>query len=112
MRKVVTAVRVLRALRRPRAALPRTGPRTGRLLAGAGTAALLALVPACSDSSGRPGPPGEVASTRAATGWDRSPSSVAAVGDSITRGFDACSVLADCPAVSWSTGSEKDVDSL
>ncbi|WP_435245586.1 SGNH/GDSL hydrolase family protein [Streptomyces sp. NRRL F-5630] len=126
MRKVATAVRVLRALPRahralprtgaplprPRAALPRTGRRTGRVLAGAGTAALLALLPACSGSSGRPGPPGEVMSTPPATGWDRHPSSVAAVGDSITRGFDACSVLADCPAVSWSTGTEKDVHSL
>ncbi|WP_405993584.1 SGNH/GDSL hydrolase family protein [Streptomyces sp. NBC_00986] len=44
--------------------------------------------------------------------WDSSPSSVAAVGDSITRGFDACSVLSDCPEVSWATGSSASVDSL
>ncbi|WP_262057722.1 SGNH/GDSL hydrolase family protein [Streptomyces sp. STR69] len=44
--------------------------------------------------------------------WDRSPSSVAAVGDSITRGFDACTVLSDCPEVSWATGTEASVDSL
>lgn len=44
--------------------------------------------------------------------WDRSPSSVAAVGDSITRGFDACTVLSDCPEVSWATGSSASVDSL
>ncbi|KOU35000.1 SGNH/GDSL hydrolase family protein [Streptomyces sp. WM6378] len=44
--------------------------------------------------------------------WDRSPKSVAAVGDSITRGFDACTVLADCPEVSWATGSDAQVDSL
>ncbi|MFF2652016.1 SGNH/GDSL hydrolase family protein [Streptomyces sp. NPDC058045] len=44
--------------------------------------------------------------------WDRRPDSVAAVGDSITRGFDACSVLSDCPEVSWATGSDPDVDSL
>ncbi|MFF3464783.1 SGNH/GDSL hydrolase family protein [Streptomyces sp. NPDC002619] len=44
--------------------------------------------------------------------WDRSPSSVAAVGDSITRGFDACSVLSDCPEVSWATGTSTEVDSL
>jgi lysophospholipase L1-like esterase len=37
---------------------------------------------------------------------------VAAVGDSITRGFDACNVLADCPEVSWATGSDAKVDSL
>ncbi|MER6788292.1 SGNH/GDSL hydrolase family protein [Streptomyces sp. NPDC000658] len=44
--------------------------------------------------------------------WDSSPSSVAAVGDSITRGFDACTVLADCPQVSWATGDSADVKSL
>ncbi|MGQ4358472.1 SGNH/GDSL hydrolase family protein [Streptomyces sp. SAS_272] len=44
--------------------------------------------------------------------WDSSPDSVAAVGDSITRGFDACGVLADCPEVSWATGSSAEVNSL
>ncbi|AVV42808.1 SGNH/GDSL hydrolase family protein [Streptomyces sp. ID05-04B] len=44
--------------------------------------------------------------------WDASPDSVAAVGDSITRGFDACGVLADCPEVSWATGSSAEVNSL
>ncbi|MDQ0813623.1 lysophospholipase L1-like esterase [Streptomyces sp. B3I7] len=44
--------------------------------------------------------------------WDRGPDSIAAVGDSITRGFDACNVLSDCPTVSWATGSDASVDSL
>ncbi|MER5193037.1 SGNH/GDSL hydrolase family protein [Streptomyces sp. NPDC002755] len=44
--------------------------------------------------------------------WDSSPSSMAAVGDSITRGFDACTVLADCPEVSWATGDSAEVNSL
>ncbi|MFJ4961060.1 GDSL-like Lipase/Acylhydrolase [Streptomyces sp. ADI96-02] len=44
--------------------------------------------------------------------WDPRPGSVAAVGDSITRGFDACSVLTDCPEVSWATGSDRGVRSL
>ncbi|MFD5557119.1 SGNH/GDSL hydrolase family protein [Streptomyces sp. NPDC127068] len=44
--------------------------------------------------------------------WDRSPQSLAAVGDSITRAFDACSVLSDCPEASWATGSDADVRSL
>ncbi|MFF7328939.1 SGNH/GDSL hydrolase family protein [Streptomyces sp. NPDC008150] len=44
--------------------------------------------------------------------WDTGPDSVAAVGDSITRGFDACSILSDCPSVSWATGSSTAVDSL
>jgi lysophospholipase L1-like esterase len=124
MRKAVKAVQVSRALPPARPALSRVRPALSRVrpalpgagvrraLAAGGAAALLALLPACSGSAGRPGPPGESVPTAAATGWDRTPSSVAAVGDSITRGFDACSVLADCPAVSWSTGTEEDVDSL
>ncbi|MET9777537.1 SGNH/GDSL hydrolase family protein [Streptomyces sp. NPDC006367] len=44
--------------------------------------------------------------------WDTSPESIAAVGDSITRGFDACTILSDCPEVSWATGSSAEVDSL
>ncbi|MEU7032805.1 SGNH/GDSL hydrolase family protein [Streptomyces sp. NPDC046237] len=44
--------------------------------------------------------------------WDRTPASLAAVGDSITRAFDACSVLADCPEVSWATGTDTGVNSL
>ncbi|KOV71127.1 SGNH/GDSL hydrolase family protein [Streptomyces sp. MMG1121] len=49
---------------------------------------------------------------RPAPVWNRTPDSIAAVGDSITRGFDACTVLSDCPEVSWATGSDARVDSL
>ncbi|MFW6690218.1 SGNH/GDSL hydrolase family protein [Streptomyces sp. MAR4 CNX-425] len=42
----------------------------------------------------------------------RPPRSVAALGDSITRGFHVCEPLADCPEKSWSTGTSEDVDSL
>ncbi|MFG3257828.1 SGNH/GDSL hydrolase family protein [Streptomyces sp. NPDC048172] len=59
------------------------------------------------DASGRPKP-----SPSPTPIWDRKPESMAAVGDSITRGFDACSVLSDCVKVSWATGSEPQVDSL
>jgi lysophospholipase L1-like esterase len=64
-----------------------------------------------------PGPSGTGArkakpSAEPTPAWDSSPASVAAVGDSITRGFDACSVLSDCPEVSWATGSSAKVDSL
>jgi lysophospholipase L1-like esterase len=44
--------------------------------------------------------------------WDASPTSIAALGDSISRGYDACSPLADCPAVSWATGTRASVRSL
>ncbi|MEU5700159.1 SGNH/GDSL hydrolase family protein [Streptomyces aurantiacus] len=64
-----------------------------------------------------PGPTGTTAraakpSPRPTPAWDRTPRSLAAVGDSITRGFDACSVLTDCPEVSWATGTDAKVNSL
>ncbi|MEU0850781.1 SGNH/GDSL hydrolase family protein [Streptomyces flaveolus] len=55
--------------------------------------------------SGRPSP-------KPTPAWDTSPESIAAVGDSITRGFDACTILSDCPEVSWATGSSAEVGSL
>ncbi|MET9292568.1 SGNH/GDSL hydrolase family protein [Streptomyces sp. NPDC003077] len=44
--------------------------------------------------------------------WRTDPASIAALGDSITVGFDACGVLSECPEVSWSTGTDPAVDSL
>ncbi|WP_073951950.1 SGNH/GDSL hydrolase family protein [Streptomyces kebangsaanensis] len=44
--------------------------------------------------------------------WKHSPDSIAAIGDSITRGFDACMVLTDCPEASWATGGDASVNSL
>ncbi|MFI0897122.1 SGNH/GDSL hydrolase family protein [Streptomyces sp. NPDC020983] len=44
--------------------------------------------------------------------WNVHPASVAALGDSITRGFDACKPLQDCPDVSWATGSRGSVASV
>ncbi|MEW2163912.1 SGNH/GDSL hydrolase family protein [Streptomyces sp. NPDC007084] len=79
--------------------------------------ALAALLGAagCDASGGASSAPsggGSHASPKPTPAWDRSPRSVAAVGDSITRGFDACSVLSDCPEVSWATGSDPRVRSL
>jgi lysophospholipase L1-like esterase len=62
------------------------------------------------DSSGPTSPTAR--SVKPTPTWDVSPHSIAAVGDSITRGFDACTVLSDCPEVSWATGTSSDVDSL
>jgi lysophospholipase L1-like esterase len=39
------------------------------------------------------------------------PKSMAALGDSITRGFNACGFFFDCTALSWSTGTDTKVDS-
>lgn len=48
-------------------------------------------------------------STRAAAAPLAKPRSMAALGDSITRGFDACSLpLKDCPSKSWATGDDVD----
>lgn len=74
-----------------------------------------AALTGCSSDGGPAarGPEGARSPSPAATpAWDASPASVAAVGDSITRGFDACAVLADCPEVSWATGTDGGVRSL
>jgi len=39
------------------------------------------------------------------------PNSMAALGDSITRGFDACPNFGECVASNWSTGTDPSVDS-
>ncbi|MEU3981639.1 SGNH/GDSL hydrolase family protein [Streptomyces sp. NPDC026672] len=76
--------------------------------------ALAAFLPAAAacDAAGDHTPAPRRTTARPTPVWDRSPSSVAAVGDSITRGFDACTVLSDCPEVSWATGTSTQVDSL
>ncbi|QTD98322.1 SGNH/GDSL hydrolase family protein [Streptomyces cyanogenus] len=67
----------------------------------------------CAGGDGHaPAPKGTKARAVRPPVWDRSPGSLAAVGDSITRGFDACTVLSDCPEVSWATGRDARVDSL
>jgi len=53
-----------------------------------------------------------VATLLAATGCLPTPPRprvVAALGDSITRGFDSCGPLAECPQVSWATGTDPGV---
>ncbi|WP_030859559.1 SGNH/GDSL hydrolase family protein [Streptomyces sp. NRRL S-37] len=97
---------------------------TARRPARRARAAVLAVVAAvalgaagCDAVGGSPAPSGTAAkkerpSPKPTPVWDTSPESVAAVGDSITRGFDACAVLTDCPEVSWATGGSEEVDSL
>ncbi|MGW4596681.1 SGNH/GDSL hydrolase family protein [Streptomyces sp. NPDC004457] len=76
-------------------------------------AAVLLGAAGCDDGAGSaPAPAGTRAGAARPPVWDRSPDSIAAVGDSITRGFDACTVLSDCPEVSWATGSDATVDSV
>ncbi|MFG2980097.1 SGNH/GDSL hydrolase family protein [Streptomyces sp. NPDC048258] len=85
--------------------------RARRTLAGAGAAVVLLAGAVTGCGPGGKGDEG-VRGAQAAPRWNTAPSSIAAVGDSITRGFDACSVLADCPEVSWVTGNDPAVRSL
>jgi lysophospholipase L1-like esterase len=87
----------------------RTGLRTGVTLL---TTAAVLSTSGCFGSSDDPSRNGPGRSGKHAEGpaWNTRPGSIASLGDSITRGFDACSVLSDCPRVSWSTG--RDVNSL
>ncbi|MGW4274924.1 SGNH/GDSL hydrolase family protein [Streptomyces seoulensis] len=88
--------------------------RSHRLRAAHAVAAAAVLtVAGCSTAGGgASGDTGARASAKPTPEWDTSPESIVAVGDSITRGFDACAVLTDCPEVSWATGSDAAVDSL
>ncbi|MEU5997112.1 MULTISPECIES: SGNH/GDSL hydrolase family protein [unclassified Streptomyces] len=95
---------------------PRAAVATATAVLLAATVATAAIV-ACDASGGNsPAPNGPSAhdkpSPKPTPTWNTSPNSLAAVGDSITRGFDACSVLADCPEASWATGTGSDVRSL
>lgn len=84
-------------------------------------AALLAAALLLTGCTGRPAAAPSVAAppSAAATG-SASPSptptgaplTIAAIGDSLSRGFDACAHFGDCPEVSWSTGRDAAVDSI
>ncbi|MFF1279483.1 SGNH/GDSL hydrolase family protein [Streptomyces sp. NPDC058299] len=78
----------------------------------AAVAAVVLGAAGCDGGGGPAAPGGTKAHAARPPVWDRSPASIAAVGDSITRGFDACAVLSDCPEVSWATGGDARVDSL
>ncbi|MEV6552486.1 SGNH/GDSL hydrolase family protein [Streptomyces sp. NPDC051597] len=95
--------------RRSRTGRGRTAP------AAALTALALAVTAGCTSSGApvehRPGTARKPSPTPSSP-WNPRPASIAAVGDSITRGFDACMVLADCPEASWATGSDAGVRSL
>ncbi|MEV5846798.1 SGNH/GDSL hydrolase family protein [Streptomyces sp. NPDC051985] len=88
--------------------------RRSRALVGAVAATAALGVAGCGVFGGSSASPdgGRTRAARTVQVWDRSPASIAAVGDSITRGFDACTVLSDCPEVSWATGTSEQVDSL
>ncbi|MEU1130467.1 SGNH/GDSL hydrolase family protein [Streptomyces sp. NPDC005900] len=90
--------------------------RSRTVVALAAAALLGTSLGACDAQGGNSPAPGPSAhrepSPRPTPAWDTTPRSLAAVGDSITRGFDACSVLSDCPEASWATGTDVEVKSL
>ncbi|MEN3583006.1 SGNH/GDSL hydrolase family protein [Streptomyces sp. ZYX-F-203] len=93
--------------------MPEAGRRRRRARSLGASLVAAGLVLAGCDTDGAAVPrPSASDSPRPESAWDIAPDSLAAVGDSITRGFDACAVLADCPEVSWATGSRPEVDSL
>ncbi|MEV6316199.1 SGNH/GDSL hydrolase family protein [Streptomyces sp. NPDC051776] len=107
----------------PERAQPRTPRRERRgravaaLVAGAVLAGTAGVVWLAVDEGGEPPGGGSSSASRRPSPkptpqWDTSPRSIAALGDSITRGFDACGVLTDCPEVSWATGTDPGVGSL
>jgi lysophospholipase L1-like esterase len=90
--------------------------RAARVGAAAVLTLLAPLLAGCSS-----GPPGRAGgahtadprpSHRQTSPWNTHPATIAALGDSITRGFDDCSLLKDCPQVSWATGTNSEVSSL
>jgi lysophospholipase L1-like esterase len=92
--------------------MPKQGHRT-RAVVAVLTAALVGVAGCDAVGGDAPGPSQKAKpSPKPTPAWDSSPASMAAVGDSITRGFDACGILKDCPDVSWATGSSTQVDSL
>lgn len=111
--------RTVRPFGRRRTPRPPLRPRPAAALSTLVMVALLLTATGCGDA----GPDGNSPSDQrsSATGrpsseptptWDASPASIAALGDSITVGFDACDALSDCPEVSWATGTDPSVDSL
>jgi lysophospholipase L1-like esterase len=84
--------------------------RTGRLVAA------LAAVLLCSGCAASPVP--GPTDARSAPPQTSAPSPtgpplvVAVLGDSLSRGFDACSHYGDCPAASWAGGADAQVDSI
>lgn len=95
-----------------RTTAPRRRARRTHPGAGAALALLIAVAGSLAGCSADGAKPGGERGAQAAPRWNTAPASVAAVGDSITRGFDACSVLADCPEASWATGDDPAVHSL
>ncbi|MCU1474295.1 GDSL-type esterase/lipase family protein [Amnibacterium sp.] len=89
----------------------------------AACAAILALAlaacssPSVSPAASRPAatsaaPAARTPAPRTTTAEGTRPTVVAALGDSLSRGYDACDHYGDCPSVSWITGTNTTVNSI
>jgi lysophospholipase L1-like esterase len=63
-------------------------------------------------ATGTPTPTTTPTPAASARPGDAPTTTIAALGDSLSRGFDACDHYGDCPSVSWSTGTNATVDSI
>jgi lysophospholipase L1-like esterase len=97
---------------RPAAAAQNGAVRTRRLLAAAVALAAVLATSACTAPPRPVGSPQPSVTSTASPSPSGRPLVVATLGDSLTRGFDACSHYGDCPSVSWAGGSDPRVDSL
>lgn len=86
--------------------------RTRRLLAAAVALAAVLGTSACTASAQPIDSPAPSATGTASPSPSGPPLVLATLGDSLTRGFDACSHYGDCPAVSWAGGTDPRVDSI
>ncbi len=86
--------------------------RTRRLLAAAVALAAVLATSACTAPPRPVDSPAPSATRMLSPSASGPPLVLATLGDSLTRGFDACSHYGDCPAVSWAGGTDPRVDSV
>ena len=86
--------------------------RTRRLLAAAVALAAVLGTSACTAPPQPVDSPAPSATGTASSSISGPPLVMATLGDSLTRGFDACSHYGDCPSVSWAGGTDSRVDSV
>ena len=94
------------------AAVEKPAPGTGQQGIGAGTVPIVSDQVAPAPPSPLPVPlPRPVEPPVVAPRGPAIPGSIAALGDSITKAFNACGLYFDCEERSWSTGTSAEVDS-
>ncbi len=84
-----------------------------RILAAVSGLAVVLVLCGCTSPSSTPSPTGSARASSAPSPTPTGPSTtVAVMGDSLSRGYNACDHFGDCTAVSWAGGTDSRVDSL